>query len=84
MSDLSSVIGSLKISDEIPDFEDEQPAPSDIEPDDLASKISIASTASTKEARAQLLLMAMKKIEELENKIEELSEKQLFMATVLR
>ena len=83
MSDVSVPLHSLKISDddcELPKYED-----SEIGPDDSASKQgqrtdggpgSDASTASTKEARAQLLLMAMKKIEELENKIEELSEKQ--------
>jgi hypothetical protein len=69
-----SAIGSLKISDEIPDFKAEQPEPSDIEADDSASKISIAS--STKDVQNELLLMAMKKIQELENKIDELNEKQ--------
>jgi hypothetical protein len=86
MSDVSVPLHSLKISDdgELPEFVDSEVGPdgSEIHPDDSASKqgrrgpASDASNASTKEARAQLLLMAMKKIEELENKIEELSEKQ--------
>ena len=72
MSELDSAIGSLKISEdeELPEYE------SEIGPDDSASKVSAPSTASTKEALKQLLTMAMKKIEDLENKVDEMSEKQ--------
>jgi hypothetical protein len=72
MSELDSAIGSLKISEdyEPPEYE------SEIGPDDSASKISVPSTASTKDALKHLLTMAMKKIEDLENKVDEMSEKQ--------
>jgi hypothetical protein len=69
MPDVSVVLDSLKISDnddELPKFED-----SDIGPDDSASKISVAS--STKEVQAELLQMAMKRIQELENKLDDLT-----------
>jgi hypothetical protein len=70
MSDVSVEIGALKISDdvdELPKYEE-----SEVGPDDSASKISIASSAT--EVNEQLLKMAMKKIQELENKIDELNE----------
>jgi hypothetical protein len=68
MSDVSVALESLKISDndDIPEFEE-----SDGDFDDTASKLSGAS--STKEVQSELLKMAMKKIQELENKIEELA-----------
>jgi hypothetical protein len=73
MSDVSVALDSLKISDdqdyEPPEYE------SEIGQDDSASNVSAPSTASTKQALVQLLSMSMKKIQVLEAKIEELTEK---------
>ena len=71
MSDVGVALDKLKISenDDLPEYEE-----SEIGPEDSASKIS-ASNSSTKEAQTHLLIMAMKRIEVLEAKNEELTEK---------
>ena len=71
MSDVGVALDKLKISDndDLPEYEE-----SEIGPEDSASKIS-ASNSSTKEAQTHLLIMAMKRIEVLEAKNDDLTEK---------